>query len=117
MSPSPTTTMAISFRKTSDLINARLKDSYIPLYKSSFLTGHYAGALVVAPHVAVTNDHNGNLIPENIRSDQRKAEGFLYSALQEQFLDRPLRWRIGGCSPCRRHQRPQWQSHSGKHQI
>ena len=47
-------------------INARLKDSYIPLYKSSFLTGHYAGALVVAPHVAVTNDHNGNLIPENI---------------------------------------------------
>jgi len=47
-------------------IGARLKDSYIPLYKSSFLTGHYAGALVVAPHIAVTNDHNANLIPDNI---------------------------------------------------
>jgi hypothetical protein len=47
-------------------LGASLKDSYIPLYKSRFLTGHYGGALVVAPHIAVTNDHNGNLIPENI---------------------------------------------------
>ncbi len=71
---------------SSGSISARLRDSYIPLYKSSFLTNHYAGALVVAPYVAVTNDHNANLIPENIILAHSREYDLLFFRTDHQMV-------------------------------
>jgi len=47
-------------------INPALMDAYIPLSQSRMLVlGRWGAALVVAPNVAVTNDHNLNLIPSD----------------------------------------------------
>jgi hypothetical protein len=45
-------------------VDARLMGAYIPLSARDFLIlGRWAAAVSVAPHVAVTNAHNENLIP------------------------------------------------------
>ena len=54
-----------SGQSTNGFINERLIDAYIPLYERVFLIDHFAGAVVIAPNVAVTNAHNANLVAEN----------------------------------------------------
>jgi len=46
-------------------IDPKLMDSYIPLYDRTFLIDRFAGAMVIAPNVAVTNAHNANLVTES----------------------------------------------------
>src|SRR4029453_17532937 len=44
-------------------ITPELSESFIPLYMCTrFGSSHFAAAVVVAPNVAVTNDHNLNLV-------------------------------------------------------
>ncbi len=47
-------------------VTAELSDAYIPLYMGTRLgSSRFAAAVVVAPNVAVTNDHNLNLLSED----------------------------------------------------
>jgi hypothetical protein len=48
-------------------ITPELNDAYIPLYAGTrFGSSRFAAAVVVAPHIAVTNDHNFNLLTEDV---------------------------------------------------
>jgi len=58
-------------------INPRLMSAYIPLYERAFLFDRFAGAMVIAPNVAVTNAHNANLVTE----DMVLARSFEYDLL------------------------------------
>lgn len=45
-------------------IQPKLMDAYIPLFQQhSLIFMRWAAAFTIAPHIAVTNDHNLNLIP------------------------------------------------------
>jgi S1-C subfamily serine protease len=47
-------------------VTPELSEAYIPLYLGTRLgSSRFAAAVVVAPNVAVTNDHNFNLLAEN----------------------------------------------------
>ena len=47
-------------------VTPELNDAYIPLYKGTVIgSSRFAAAIVVAPNVAVTNDHNLNLLSED----------------------------------------------------
>lgn len=47
-------------------VTPELNEAYIPLYLATRLgSGRFAAAVVVAPNVAVTNDHNLNLLSED----------------------------------------------------
>jgi hypothetical protein len=49
---------------SSGFIDARLMDAYIPLsQRETLFFGRWGAAFTVAPSIAVTNDHNLNLIP------------------------------------------------------
>lgn len=54
--------------RSSAFLTPELSDSYIPLYMGTRLgSSRFAAAVVVAPNVAVTNDHNLNLLsPETV---------------------------------------------------
>jgi len=46
-------------------VTPELSEAYIPLYMGTVIgTARYAAAIVVAPNVAVTNNHNANLLTE-----------------------------------------------------
>ena len=46
-------------------VDAKVMDAYIPLYaRENFIQRKWAAAVNIAPHIAVTNDHNLGLIPE-----------------------------------------------------
>jgi hypothetical protein len=48
-------------------VTPELSDAYIPLYAGTIIgSSRFAAAVVVAPNVAVTNDHNLNLLSENM---------------------------------------------------
>ena len=50
-----------------EFVTPELSDAYIPLYMGTRLgSSRFAAAVVVAPNVAVTNDHNLNLLSEDI---------------------------------------------------
>jgi trypsin-like peptidase len=81
-------------------INPRLTDAYIPLSQSRMLVfGRWGAALAVTPDVAVTNDHNLNLIPPDrvlarsrdydllfFRTEQRAAPEFANPLAGEQVI-------------------------------
>jgi S1-C subfamily serine protease len=47
-------------------VTPELNDAYIPLYTGTIIgSSRFAAAVVVAPNVAVTNDHNLNLLSES----------------------------------------------------
>ncbi len=51
-------------RPSAGFINAQLMDAYIPLsVRHILIFNHWAAGFAIAPNVAVTNDHNLNLIP------------------------------------------------------
>ena len=43
-----------------------MSDGYIPLYGIGGIGVRYAAAVVIAPNVAVTNDHNANLVSQEL---------------------------------------------------
>jgi|SRR5215471_9453301 len=48
-------------------VNPRLMDAYVPLYMISNIgIAHFGAGFAVAPHVAVTNEHNANLVAEDM---------------------------------------------------
>lgn len=49
-----------------EFVTPELNDAYIPLYMGTVIgSSRFAAAVVVAPNVAVTNDHNLNLLSED----------------------------------------------------
>jgi hypothetical protein len=49
--------------RSAAFIRPELSESFIPLYmRTRFGSSRFAAAVVLAPHVAVTNDHNYNLL-------------------------------------------------------
>ena len=44
-------------------IDSRLMMAYVPLVEQRTFSSHWGAGFTIAPHVAVTNDHNLNLIP------------------------------------------------------
>jgi len=53
--------------RSAQFVTPELNDAYIPLYARTRLgSSNCAAAIVVAPHVAVTNDHNLNLLSQDM---------------------------------------------------
>ena len=60
-------------------VTPELNDAYIPLYAGTvFGSSRFAGAVVVAPNVAVTNDHNFNLLSEDMVLARSPAHDLLF---------------------------------------
>lgn len=55
---------ALPGRESSAFVTQQIEAAYIPLYKLNFAGGQQAAAVAIAPHLAVTNDHNYGLIPK-----------------------------------------------------
>ena len=54
---------ASSAERSIAFVTPELNDAYIPLYMGTVIgSSRFAAAVVVAPNVAVTNDHNLNLL-------------------------------------------------------
>jgi S1-C subfamily serine protease len=52
--------------RSTDFVTPELNEAYIPLYMGTVIgSSRYAAAIVVAPNVAVTNNHNANLVTED----------------------------------------------------
>lgn len=47
-------------------LTPQLRDAYIPLYGPGTFGVRFAAAVAIAPNVAVTNDHNANLVSEDL---------------------------------------------------
>jgi S1-C subfamily serine protease len=47
-------------------LTPQLSDAYIPLYGIGGIGVRYAAAVAIAPNIAVTNDHNANIVAENL---------------------------------------------------
>ncbi len=51
-------------QQADSFINPRVMSAYIPLFHSTdFILGAWGAAVAVTPNIAVTNDHNLNLVP------------------------------------------------------
>ena len=50
---------------STSFLTPQLKDAYIPLYGIGGYGARYAAAVSIAPNIAVTNDHNANLVAED----------------------------------------------------
>ena len=47
-----------------NFVNPRVMSAYIPLFRSTdFILGAWGAAVALTPNIAVTNDHNLNLVP------------------------------------------------------
>jgi hypothetical protein len=58
---------ASSAERSIAFVTPELNESYIPLYMGTVIgSSRFAAAVVVAPNVAVTNDHNFNLLAEDM---------------------------------------------------
>jgi S1-C subfamily serine protease len=60
-------------------VTPELNDAYIPLYTGTIIgSSRFAAAVVVAPNVAVTNDHNLNLLSEETVLARSPAHDLLF---------------------------------------
>ncbi len=67
-------------------VEPRLMQAYIPLSKRSWLlSGRWAAALAIAPHIAVTNAHNENLIPPQMVLARSKDYDLLFFKTDSMF--------------------------------
>jgi hypothetical protein len=61
-----------SGQPASGFVEPRLMAAYIPLVEHRTFSSHWGAGLAIAPHVAVTNDHNFNLIsPDRLLARSR----------------------------------------------
>ena len=69
--------------RSSAFVTPELADSYIPLYMGTRLgSSRFAAAVVVAPNVAVTNDHNFNLLSPDMVLARSPAYDLLFFRTQ-----------------------------------
>lgn len=51
-------------RQADNFVDPRVMSAYIPLFRSTdFILGAWGAAVTLTPNIAVTNDHNLNLVP------------------------------------------------------
>jgi hypothetical protein len=77
-------------------ITPELNDAYIPLYAGTLIgTSRFAAAVVVAPNIAVTNDHNLNLLTEDVVLARSPAYDLLFFRTERTHAAMITRPRIG----------------------
>ena len=76
--------------------DSRVAEAYLPLSTREMLVfGRWGAALVVAPHVAVTNAHNANLLPEDSILAQARDYDLLFFRTEKAVLPPTGQARIG----------------------
>jgi S1-C subfamily serine protease len=69
----------VSGTRSSAFVTPELSDAYIPLYAGTIIgSSRFAAAFVVAPNIAVTNDHNLNLLAEDTVIARSQAYDLLF---------------------------------------
>jgi S1-C subfamily serine protease len=77
-------------------VTPELNDAYIPLYTGTIIgSSRFAAAVVVAPNVAVTNDHNLNLLSEETVLARSPAYDLLFFRTERTRVPMIARPRVG----------------------
>jgi hypothetical protein len=76
-------------------VTPELGEAYIPLYMGTFGSRRFAAAVMVAPHVAVTNDHNLNLLSEETVLARSPAYDILFFRTEQTHVPLFASPRVG----------------------